>query len=249
MNGEQSLSNTEYYEILRRGLPEDLRVERFVHGVAWTAAVLSDGRCGVAMRTEGSAAPRLFDSLLGRRLPDAGEALLSWNMTEAAEALAAVNACYNSRACGFVLPDSKTLDGIDLRGRTVGMIGMMIGHGNMTAEDFSAVKALYVMDREEKPGDYPDSACEYLLPECDLVVVTGSAAINKTMPRILELSRNAEIVLTGPSVSLCPALLEAFPIRRLNGQAIVEPEAMGKTIVEKRCSVNAFSRHYTLDKT
>ena len=81
------------------------------------------------------------------------------------------------------------------------------------------------------------------------MVVTGSAAINKTMPRILELSRNAEVVLTGPSVSLCPALLEAFPIRRLNGQAIVEPEAMCQTIVEKRCSVNAFSRHYTLDKT
>ena len=124
-----------------------------------------------------------------------------------------------------------------------------MGAASGITEDLLApAKTYYILDREPKPGDYPDSACEYLLPDCDLVVVTGSAAINKTMPRILELSRNAEIVLTGPSVSLCPALLEAFPIRRLNGQAIVEPEAMAKTIVEKRCSVNAFSRHYTLDK-
>ena len=236
-----------YYEILRAGLPEGLRVARLVHGVSWTAAVLGDGSVGVAMHTSGETVPRLFDSLEGRSLREAGEALFSWNMEEASEALAAVNAFYNRPDCAYCDPGSKTLDGFDLRGRTVGMIGKMIGHGNMTAEDFACVKKLYVMDREEKPGALPDSACEYYLPLCDLVIITGSAAINKTMPRLRELSRNAQVILTGPSVSCCPELLR-LGIDRMHGRVITQPEAMLRAIVEKRGSVNAFSESFLLEK-
>ena len=120
------------------------------------------------------------------------------------------------------------------------MVGMMLGHSNMTAEDFLCARHLYIMDREEKAGAMPDSACEYYLPLCDLVIITGSAAINKTMPRLLELSRNAEVILTGPSVSCCPALRD-LGIHRLSGRVITEKEEMLKAIVEKRTSVNRFS--------
>ena len=236
-----------YYDILRSGLPEDVCVREFVHGVAWTAAVLSDGRVGVAMHTTGDTVPRLFPSLVGLPLKAAGEALLSWNMEEASEALAAVNAWYNRPESPYIRPESKTLQGLDLRGRTVGMVGKMLGHGNMTEADFVCTKAFYVMDREEKPGALPDSACEFLLPQCDLVIITGSAAINKTLPRLLELSRGAQVILTGPSVSCCPPLLE-LGIDRLHGRAITEPEPMLRAIVEKRCSVNAFSASYLVDR-
>ncbi len=237
---------TAYYDILRRGLPDDVRVERFVHGISWTAAVLSDGRTGVAMHIAGVTTARMFETLVGLPLKQAGEALMSWNMEEADEALAAVNAWYNSKDCPCLQPEAKTLDGVDLRGRTVGMIGKMLGHSNMTAEDFVCSKALYIMEREGKPDTLPDSACEFYLPLCDLVIITGSAAINKTMPRLLELSRHAKVILTGPSVSCCPQLLE-LGIDRLNGRVITEPEAMLRAIVEKRTSVNAFSVPFQLD--
>ena len=240
------MADTAYYEILQAGLPEDLSVERLVHGISWTATALSDGSVGVAMHTSGETVPRMFDSLIGLPLREAGKALMSWNMEEASEALAAVNAFYNRPGCGFVRPESKTLEGIDLRGRTVGMIGKMIGHGNMTEEDFACVKKLAIMDREEKPGALPDSACEYVLPDCDLVIITGSAAINKTLPRLLELSRHAQVILSGPSVSCCPELL-GLGIDRLHGRVITRPEAMFQAIVEKRTSVNAFSVPYLVD--
>ena len=242
------MADTSYYEILRGGLPEKLSVARLVHGVSWTAAVLSDGSTGVAMHTAGETVPRMFENMVGMPLTEAGKALMSWNMEEASEALAAVNAYYNSRAESYVLPDAKTLDGVDLHGRTVGMVGKMIGHGNMTAEDFECVKKLYVMDREEKPDTLPDSACEYYLPLCDLVIITGSAAINKTLPRLLELSRNAQVILTGPSVSCCPDLTE-LGIDRLHGRFFTQPEAMLKAIVEKRMSVNGFSLPYLVERS
>ena len=235
--------DTSYYEILQTGLPGDLTVQKLVHGISWTAAVLSDGRTGVAMHTPGETVPRMFESLLGLPLNQAGQAMLSWNMEEASEAFAAVNAFYNHDGCGFVKTDAKTLDGVEIRGRTVGMVGMMIGHSNMTQEDFISAKKLYIMDREEKAGALPDSASEFYLPLCDLVIITGSAAINKTMPRLLELSQNTEVILTGPTVTCCPELLK-LGISRLSGRVITESDAMLKAIVEKRTSVNRFSAAY-----
>ena len=229
--------DTSYYEILQTGLPGDLTVQKLVHGISWTAAVLSDGRTGVAMHTPGETVPRMFESLLGLPLNQAGQAMLSWNMEEASEAFAAVNAFYNHDGCGFVKTD------VEIRGRTVGMVGMMIGHSNMTQEDFISAKKLYIMDREEKAGALPDSASEFYLPLCDLVIITGSAAINKTMPRLLELSQNTEVILTGPTVTCCPELLK-LGISRLSGRVITESDAMLKAIVEKRTSVNRFSAAY-----
>lgn len=243
----------EYYDILLDSIPADtgLSVAQIVRGISWTAAVLSDGHGGVGMHTEGESFPRRFETLVGLPLRKAAEALLSWNFEEASEGMAVVNAWYNRvsrvQALGCHYTD-HALEGLQLAGRTIGFVGHLVRHSGITEELLAPARAWYILEREPKPGDYPDSACEYILPACDLVVVTGSAAINKTMPRILELSRNAEIVLTGPSVSLCPALLEAFGIRRLNGQAITEVEPMLRKIVEERCSVNAFSRHYTLDR-
>ena len=234
------MASIAYYDILQAGLPQDLTVAELIHGVSWTAAVLSDGRYGVAMHTTGETVPRMFGGLIGLPLNQAGQAMLSWNMEEASEAFAAVNAFYNHPGCGYVKPETRTLAGIEVRGRTVGMVGMMIGHSNMTREDFAEAKKLYITDREEKAGTLPDSACEFYLPLCDLVIITGSAAINKTMPRLLVLSRNAEVVLTGPTVSCCPALRE-LGIHRLSGRVITEKDAMLKAIVEKRTSVNRFA--------
>ncbi len=244
-NTAESRRITEYYETLRRGLPDGVLIRELVHGISWTAAVLDEGKCGVAMHTAGETVPRMFDTLIGRPLRDAGEALMSWNMEEAGEALAAVNAWYNTANCGYVAPESKTMDGISLEGKTVGMVGHMIGHSNITRELLAPARELYVMDREAKPGAMPDSACEYVLPRCDVVIITGSAAINKTLPRLLELSREAQVILTGPSVSCCPELLR-LGIGRMHGRVITQRDAMLRAIVEKRTSVNAFSVPFLL---
>ncbi len=242
-----------YYEYLLDTLPYDpeVTVSRIVHGVAWTAAMLSDGRCGVGMHTEGQSVPRRFETLLGLPARRAAEALLSWHFDEASEGQAVINAWFNTEenaaALGCRYTDSA-LAGLDLKGRTIGFVGHLVKHNSITTELLRPAKAWYILEREPKEGDYPDSACEYILPDCDLVVTTGSSAINKTLPRLLALSRGAEVVLTGPSVPLCPGLAEEFHLRRLNAQVITSPDEMAEAIVVERRSVNAFSRHFTLDR-
>jgi len=163
--------------------------------------------------------------------------------------MAVINACFNTPQRIDALGCRETgsaLEGVELKGRTVGFVGHLVKHSGITEELLAPVKQYYILEKEPKPGDYPDSACEYLLPRCDLVVITGSASVNKTMPRLLELCKGAEVILTGPTVPLCPELL-SLGIRRLNGCAILERDAMLQRIVETRTSVNAFSRHFTLD--
>ena len=111
--------------------------------------------------------------------------------------------------------------GLDLRDKTVGIIGHMNGPRGLR----DIARAVYVLERDPRPGDYPDAACDWLLPRCDVVLITGSSLINKTLPHLLELCENAVTILTGPSVPMCPALLD-FGIDRLAGFVVTEREAM-----------------------
>lgn len=70
---------------------------------------------------------------------------------------------------------------MDIEGKTVALIG----HLKLGDEALKGAKEVYIIERDPRDGDLPDSACEYILPECDVSIITGSAAVNKTMPRCL----------------------------------------------------------------
>ena len=238
-----------YYETLLQEQPnKDIQVERIVHGVSWTAAVLRNGQVGVAMHTMGETRPRMFPTLEGLPAGEAARAVLSWNFEEAGEGMAVLNACFNTEArlealgCRYT---ASSLEGVELTGKKVGLVGHLVHHGGLTEQMLSVAREVVILEREPRPGDYPDSACEYLLPGCDVVLITGSASVNKTMPRLLELARGARIVLTGPTVPLCPALLD-LGIQRLNGSVVLDGEGLLERIVKERTSVSAFSRYFTL---
>ena len=192
----------------------------------WAMAETAEG-LGLGMATPGeSIPPRFPGGLAGLPVSEAARAVSSWNLTEASCALAAANAFLNRparlEALGAAVPYEKHYaDGIDLRGRTVGLIGHLNGPKGLREQ----ARAVYTIERAPQPGDYPDAACDALLPDCDLVIITGSALINKTLPHLLELCRDAYTILTGPSVPLCPALLD-FGIDRIAGMAVTDRAGM-----------------------
>ena len=164
--------------------------------------------------------------------------------------MAVINAWYNTAENAErlgITPPEGAMDGIAVEGCRVGFVGHLPGHSGITEELLSRAASWFILEREPRPGDLPDCSCEYLLPDCDIVVITGSAAVNKTMPRLLELAENARVVLTGPTVTLCPGLLD-LGIDRLYGLAITEGEEMLRSIVEKRGSVNRFGRRFCVER-
>ena len=57
----------------------------------------------------------------------------------------------------------------------------------------------------------------------------ASTLVNKTLPRLLELSKNAYTILAGPSCPLCPQLLE-LGIDRIAGLVVTDTEGMKEKI-------------------
>ena len=214
------------YDALIGGIKSEAPVLETAEGDCWAMAACSEGM-GLGMMMPGeSVPPRYSEGLTGLSLRDAAKAAMSWNLREASFGLAAVNAYYNTPArlaalgCGESIKNYPTV-GIDLEGKTIGLVGHMPGPQGMREK----TRAVYILEREPKPGDYPDSACDWLLPRCDVVIITGSSLINKTLPHLLSLCENAVTILTGPSVPMCPALLD-FGIDRLAGLVVTEREAM-----------------------
>ena len=250
------LANKRYYEVLLEGMKDsDLTVKRIVHGISWTAAELSNGNAGVAMHTEGESRHRQMDDLTGLNIQTAAESVLSWNMEEANEGMAVINAFYNTtenRAAhetdsGQRLRDKGALAGLELTDKKVVFVGHLVGHSGITEELLQPCREWHVLEREPKEGDYPDSACEFLIPDSDIVVITGSASMNKTMPRLLELARKATVVLAGPSVPMCPNLF-SLGVDRLYGSIIEDKEGCFRGIVEKKGSVNPYSTRFCVDQ-
>ena len=106
----------------------------------------------------------------------------------------------------------------------------LIGHLNGPPEMRREAKEVYIIEKSPQEGDYPDPACDWLLPRCDIVIITGSSLINKTLPHLLSLCRGAYTILTGPSVPLCPALLEQG-IDRIAGMVVTDSEGMQNSVL------------------
>ena len=189
------------YDALVDGVKSPDPIEYARLGERW-ALIETASASGMAMFTEGRSIAPLFPSMEGLPLREAAEAVKSWNLEEASLGLAAANAFYNTpervEALGALTSmESYSTEGIDLRGMTVGIIGHMRGPKGLHEQ----ASAVYTLERAPQEGDYPDSACDLLLPRCEIVI------------------------LTGPSVPLCPALLDCG-IDRIAGMAIADRAAL-----------------------
>lgn len=226
--------NFEIYDAIISSVPKEEYITYTAAGGSWSLAETGSGRVGIAMTTSGDTRPQIFaGSLAGMKASEAAQAITSWNFSEASFALASVNACLNTEARLKKLDCKEPYDnyctrGLDISGKKIGLVG----HLKMTEEIREAAAEYHILELNPQPGDYPASACEWILPECDIVLITGSSIINKTLPRLLELCRNAYTILVGPSVPMCPALLE-FGIDRLAGLVIKDAKGIKKQITSE----------------
>ena len=223
----------ELYDILIDGVDTDAAVTGTLMGKCWTA-VEADGHFGMAMTTPVATAPRMLSgSYAGMPLRGMAPAAKSWDLEEAGFGMAAINAFYNTPARLAQLDAYEPFDdyctrGLDLRGRKIGIVG----HLNMP--DFVKEQAdkIWILERDPRPGDYPDSACDFLLPQCDVVIITASTLVNKTLPHLLDLCQDAYTILAGPSCPMCPGLLE-LGIDRIAGLVITDVAGMKDKIIRE----------------
>jgi uncharacterized protein (DUF4213/DUF364 family) len=81
-----------------------------------------------------------------------------------------------------------------------------------------------VIERNLREGDYPESEAENLIPQADVVGITGTAFTNHTIEHLLELcNRNAYVVVLGGTTPLSSVLFE-HGINAISGTKVVNPE-------------------------
>ncbi|MDR1608268.1 MAG: DUF364 domain-containing protein [Deltaproteobacteria bacterium] len=201
-----------FYDHLIDSVPQSATVVEATLGRYWVALKSDQGGTGLAHilphePRETSPDPRSF---LGLKLRALASRLKSWNLTETAIGLAAVTASANSNlllgGINGQSPEAGTAAFDYYVNLAKGQKVAVIGHFPHLENLKSVAKEFYIIERDPEPGDLPDSAAEYILPAMDVVFVTGSSIVNKTLPRLLELSAGAWVGLVGPSVPLLPSL-------------------------------------------
>jgi uncharacterized protein (DUF4213/DUF364 family) len=226
------------YDELIGGIPPEARVDEAFQGPYWTL-VRSGAGVGLAMTLSEATRPAILpqspvSTPEGMPLAELAGAVKSWNFTEASMGMAAVNAYWNSperEAVKKALKNGDTEAFSAWRERAAGKKVAVIGHFFQIEKTLGPVCDLSIIEMRPSPGDYPDSACEYLLPDQDFVFATGVTLINKTLPRLLELSRACGIILAGPSVPLAPRLFE-LGARDLEGFVVTDPERCSAIVRE-----------------
>jgi len=229
----------EVYERLVEGVPRDGRVADCVVGLVWTLIATDAGGLGMSLTLpEGLDESLLPGTIAGAPLRAAASWLESWNFYEATVGCAAVNAATNTAARLQAITGRSPAE---LRGegrnifarlaeRFAGGRVAVVG-GFPTLGPLRAVCDLTVLERQRAPGDLPDSACEAVLPRQDCVCITATAVVNKTLPRLLELSRDAFTVLIGPSLPLSPVWFD-YGVDLLAG-TVIDDHALARRAAQE----------------
>jgi uncharacterized protein len=221
------------YDDLISLVPENSTIRACIAGLSWFA--VSSSGTGLAMRPrEEDGMIRYAGDMVGRPTREVAEWIKSWNSYEAALGLAAINSVLNEPAtvestCDISIAECPNEDVFqylreNLRGKKVAVVGHFYG-----LEKLAPICELSILERKPVAGDFPDPACEYILADQDVVIITATTLINKTLPRLLELSRQACVVIAGPSTPLTPALA-AHGIDMLGGLVVLEEQRVHEVI-------------------
>lgn len=207
--------------------------EKVLVGLNWTLVV---GPHGVGLShtpkrgTNGCSALPAPGSYAGRKLAELARLTAAENVFEKAIGHAAINAHHNRYDL-----TGKDINGLDLvedRGEKTVVIGQFPGLAKR-------IPNAAVIEREPRPGCYPESAAETLLPAAEQVLITASAMSNGSLAHLLQLARHAYVVLVGPSAPMSPLLFD-FGVNAVSGlvarntKALLQVAAEGAAVAALR---------------
>lgn len=226
------------YDRLIAGIPEGVTVHDYCLGTHWSYVEAESGM-GVSFTTTGGAKRSFAGDLRGLPLREVAQLAKSWCFEEASLGVAALNAWYSQRSLldplGCVydaakeVPDGtiRKMDAFEMYRPEITAEGdasvVVVGHFPHV-ERIENYARLTVLERRcSQANDVPDPACEYVIPSADYVFMTGVTLINKTAPRLLDLSAKAKTVMVGPSVVMAPFLFR-WGVDMLAGSVVADPE-------------------------
>jgi uncharacterized protein (DUF4213/DUF364 family) len=226
---------------------ENKSVEEVRVGLCYTAVLLNDGKTGLAYTFHSnSKSPSCCSgleagSLKGKKAREVITFILSDDLLEASVGLATVNAVVNQTCEAAIAGDILTV--IKTRNTdTVGMIGFF---GPLIDPLKGAVKKIYIVEEKSIPNCpdvYPAEKAAEILPGCDVVILSATTLINKTIDHLLNQAQGArDVIIVGASTPLLPEIFKKRGITLLSGVQVVD-SAKVLQIVSEGGGMRAFKQ-------
>ena len=98
----------------------------------------------------------------------------------------------------------------------------IVGHFPFVPRLRKMVKELWVIEKNPREGDFPESEAENLIPKANVVGITGTAFTNHTIEHLLQLcSPKAYVVILGGTAPLSPVLFD-YGIDAISGTKVTD---------------------------
>lgn len=232
------------YEFLIDQARGDERMSQLLLGINWSVAMLESANADTASRCGLCFSPPQIPrtnpwagTLQGRSVSELAEWIMQWDTAAAVVGALAINAAINSRSS--LIAHAHTIEAVGpahlrvfnyFRERLVDKKVVVIGHYPQL-EPFPEAADWQCLERNMQTGDLPDTAADYLLPAADWVFITASSIVNKSLPQLLQLAVDAEVVLMGPSLPWMEGWRE-FGVNHLAGVEVLAPERLCQIVAE-----------------
>jgi len=100
----------------------------------------------------------------------------------------------------------------------------IVGHFPFIPRVSKNAKRLWVIEKNPKEDDFGEAEADNLIPQADVVAITGTALTNHTLDHLLELcSPGAYVILLGDTAPLSPILFD-YGVDALSGTKVVDSD-------------------------
>lgn len=218
------------YDEMIDSVPENLSVLECLVGLHWSL-VRSENGTGLARTVAAEDDSIELYNITGMPLKKLASYVKSRNWLEASLGLAAINSVLNHQDYIEEISEPDNSNAFDnLVSAFEGKKVAMVGHFPML-EPLGEICELTIIDKEAHDNVYSEAMGEDILPYQDFVFITGTTFIYKTAPRLIELSKNANLTLLGPSVPLSRTLFN-YGVNTLAGVAVNDEDALWQAVRE-----------------
>lgn len=212
-------------------LPADpIPVRNVIIGVHWTLVTsINSGLAStlVSSGPHGSGRIRHVGELHQKSAQELAGWLESDNLLEASVGMAALNS--------IIAVDEKQLH-LDLNAAEVlAEISkdknlVIVGHFPFAKRVKTIARNLWIIEKDPYGDDYPEEVGQNIIPQADVVAITGTSFINHTIEGLLALCRpGAQVMILGPSTPLMPILFD-HGIDYLSGSRVINEPSAVRTI-------------------
>jgi uncharacterized protein (DUF4213/DUF364 family) len=208
----------------------DFQVKSVHTCVFWTAVITK--HCGLSSTFRGESAPhdrgvRDVGNLTRKTALELAEYAKSKSMLEASIGMATINSLIDIDESKYI---EKNAFEILLEKGKEGNVAV-VGHFPWIPKLREKVQNLWVLEERLREGDLPSKDADRILPQCDVVGITGTSFINHTLEGLLALCEKAFVVLIGPTSPLSSILFD-YGVNAICGAKVVDGDKVIRSISE-----------------